>query len=109
MAGVIESITFLIQANVELLLAQDPRLERIRLSGGLAKMDGLCRKLASLSGLAVERPVETEATARGIAWLAAGCPDDWEPVEPGVRFEPGTDAGLGSRYRRFLEALETRR
>jgi glycerol kinase len=109
MAGVVESITFLIQANVELLLAQDPRLECIRLSGGLAKMDGLCRKLASLSGLAVERPVETEATARGIAWLAAGCPDDWEPVEPGVRFEPGTDAGLGSRYRRFLEALETRR
>jgi glycerol kinase len=107
MAGVVESIVFLIQANIELLLAHNPRLDRIRVSGGLAKTDGLCRKLASLSGLVVERPVETEATARGIAWLAAGRPDDWQQPEAGARFEPGTDAGLASRYRWFLEALDS--
>ena len=107
MAGVVESIAFLIAANIELLLAHDPRLERIRVSGGLAKMDSLCRKLASLSGLVVERPVETEATARGIAWLAAGRPGDWQQPVPAAHFEPGSDAGLGSRYRRFLEALDS--
>ena len=42
-------------------------LRRIRISGGLARNDYLCRCLASLSGLRVERPLLVEATARGVA------------------------------------------
>ena len=33
--------------------------------------------LADLTGCAVYRPTETEATARGAAWLAAGRPSFW--------------------------------
>jgi len=109
MVAVIESIVFLIEANIQLLRELDPGLDRIRVGGGLSQADGLCRKLASLSGLVVERPAEAEATARGIAWLAAGCPADWDNPEAVDRFEPHTDAGLGVRYTRFLEALETGR
>ena len=94
MAAAIESIVFLIQANVELLCELTPGMQGIRISGGLAPLDGLCRKLANLSGLAVERSGAVESTARGIAWLAAGCPDSWEP--PGVerRFLPQEDPQL---------------
>jgi glycerol kinase len=107
MVAAIESIVFLIQANVELLRERIPGVRGIRISGGLAPLDGLCRKLANLSGLAVERSSVVESTARGIAWLAAGCPDSWET--PGVerRFLPQDDPRLGDRYARFRVALES--
>jgi glycerol kinase len=107
MVAAIESIVFLIQTNVELLCELTPGLSGIRISGGLAPLDGLCRKLANLSGLAVERSGAVESTARGIAWLAAGCPDSWEP--PGVErcFLPQEDPRLRDRYVRFRAALES--
>ena len=106
MVAAIESIVFLIQANVELLRELTPGVKGIRISGGLAPLDGLCRKLANLSGLAVERSHAVESTARGIAWLAAGCPDSWEP--PGVerRFLPSDDPRFVDRYARFRTALD---
>jgi glycerol kinase len=105
MVAAIESIVFLIQANIELFRELTPGVQGIRISGGLASLDGLCRKLANLSGLAVERSGAVESTARGIAWLAAGCPERWEP--PGVerRFLPQDDPGLGGRYARFRAEL----
>ena len=107
MVAAIESIVFLIQANVELLRGQNPRVDGIRISGGLAPLDGLCRKLANLSGLAVERSHAIESTARGIAWLAAGCPDTWEPSGVERRFLPDDDPRLEERYARFRAALES--
>jgi len=107
MVAAVESIVFLIQANVELLTQLTPGVRGIRISGGLAPLDGLCQKLANLSGLVVERSGAVESTARGIAWLAAGCPDSWEP--PGVerRFHPQDDPRLGDRYELFRAALES--
>jgi glycerol kinase len=105
LVAVIESIVFLIQANIELLCKQNPRVQRLRIAGGLAPIDGLCRKLANLSGLAVERYRAVEATLRGIAWLAAGAPDDWVPVDREHLFLPQEDAHLGQRYGRFRAAL----
>jgi glycerol kinase len=107
MVAAIESIVFLIQANVELLCELTPGLSGIRISGGLASLDGLCRKLANLSALAVERSVAVESTARGIAWLAAGCPDGWEPAGVEHRFLPQDDPRLVDRYARFRAALES--
>jgi glycerol kinase len=54
--------------------------------------------------------VLVEATARGIAWLAAGKPADW-PVLQETCFWPcreseAQDSGLNGRYRRFLAILE---
>lgn len=107
MVAGIESIVFLIQANIEILRNLNPAVERIKVSGGLSQLDGLCQRLASLSGLAVERPQQREATARGIAWLASGCPEGWEPVDSPAQFQPAEDTGLRHRYRRFRETLES--
>jgi glycerol kinase len=105
LVAVIESIVFLVQANLELLCALDPEVRCIRISGGLAQADGLCRKLSDLSGLAVERAADVEATARGIAWLAAGRPQEWVAANGQQEFLPREDAALRRRYERFLGAL----
>ena len=72
MVAVIESILFLIQANIGLMCQAAPSVSIIRISGGLANLDALCQRLADLSGLEVQRPPQVEATARGIAWQASG-------------------------------------
>lgn len=107
LVAVIESILFLVQANLELLHAQDPGIRRLRISGGLAQADGLCQRLANLSGMTVERGTDIEATARGIAWLAAGQPEGWRQSGETTEFLPREDSALGERYARFLEALQT--
>ncbi|MEN8207094.1 MAG: FGGY family carbohydrate kinase [Pseudomonadota bacterium] len=105
MVAVIESIIFLIQVNVALLQTVNPAVDKIRISGGLANLDKLCQKLANLSGIDVYRPVQIEATARGIAWQAAGCPADWPATGEGTTFTPRADPGLKERYARFVEIL----
>jgi glycerol kinase len=107
MVAVIESIVFLVQANVVLLCDLNRGVANIQISGGLSNLDGLCQKLANLSGLPVHRPVQVEASARGIAWQAAGCPEDWPASGPGKTFEPVADAGLATRYERFTGMLES--
>jgi len=103
-AGVAESIVFLLQHNLERIGSQQP-LRRLRVSGGLSRLAPLCQKLANLSQYRVERPDDREATARGIAWLAAGRPEGWQPAGEIQRFHPQPDAGLRDRYERFTEQL----
>jgi glycerol kinase len=107
MVAVIESIVFLMQANIALMCDLNSNVENIQISGGLSKLDGLCKKLATISGLPVYRPGQVEATARGIAWQAAGCPEDWPASGPGETFEPVEDAALVARYSEFIELLES--
>ncbi|MEA3299008.1 MAG: FGGY family carbohydrate kinase [Pseudomonadota bacterium] len=102
--AVAESIVFLLEANLDCLARAGVAPTRLRVSGGLARADGLCQRLADLSGLAVSRPAATEATARGIAWLAAGQPSDW-PRPPEDSFTPSANPALGDRYRRFCALL----
>jgi glycerol kinase len=106
MVAVVESIVFLVQANVELLTTLNPAVDRIRISGGLSRLDGLCQRLANLSGLVVERPVQVEATARGIAWQAAGCPEGWSTMDTGKLFTPKKDNLLSGRYGQIIEKLQ---
>ncbi len=108
LVAVVESIVFLLQANIELLCERNPRVKRIRIAGGLAPLDGLCRKLANLSGLDVERFHGVEATLRGIAWLAAGSSAGWAPVEREHLFLPQEDPRLRQRYGCFRDALASR-
>jgi glycerol kinase len=46
------------------------KLRRLKVDGGMVKNDWFCQRLADLTGLAVERPVVTETTALGAAYLA---------------------------------------
>jgi glycerol kinase len=103
--AVIESIAFMIQVNLELMMAEAP-LKRLRVSGGLSHLDGLCQKLSNLSGLEIERNNIIEATARGVAWLSAGRPESWSDAVPDVdtmrrKFTPQRDEKLEARYRLF--------
>jgi len=106
MVAVTESILFLVQTNFELMTTLNPAIDRIRISGGLSKLDGLCQRLANLSGLIVERPGQIEATVRGIAWQAAGCPEGWSTMDAGKLFTPKKDKPLAERYTQFVEHLK---
>ncbi|MEZ5540679.1 MAG: FGGY family carbohydrate kinase [Pseudomonadota bacterium] len=108
MVAVLESIVFLLQANITLLCKAHPVIDKIRVSGGLANLDALCQKLADLSGLTVQRPPQVEATARGIAWQAAGVSVDWPAAGTSSSFLPGDDPALRARYARFIDILESR-
>jgi len=99
--ALVESIAFLLQANVDHMAPYVPPLARIRVSGGVSRLDGLCRRLASLNGVAVHRRDDPEASARGIGYLAAGRPAQWNTGAAEDVFEPCDDPGLRQRYRRW--------
>jgi glycerol kinase len=107
LVAVVESIVFLLCCNLERLRLGAP-LRRIRISGGLARNDYLCRCLAALSRLPVERPAAVEATARGIAYLAAGKPASWRAVPIEHAFAPATAMALEARYARWRREMAAR-
>ena len=86
-------------------------LESLRVDGGAAAMDLLCRSLADGTRLAVERPTSVEATAVGAA-LCAGVAVGacaLERLEDGyeldARFEPGDATVLDLDYEAWLDAV----
>jgi glycerol kinase len=109
MVAAVESILFLMQANIILLQSITNDIDCIMLSGGLARLDGLCQRLADLSGLPVRRPAEVEATARGIAWQAASCPQDWPETGNVERYQPRPNPSLQNRYCEFIRILKQQR
>ena len=104
--AVAESILFLLQANLDAMQTAGLTVDRIRIGGGLARSEALCQRLADLSGAVVYRPAETEATARGIAWLAAGRPSQWPETSPGETFTPQPNSELSERYARFRQEMK---
>jgi glycerol kinase len=106
-AAVLESIAFLLRVNIELMgAAARPApagTARVAVSGGLARVDALCRCLASLCGIPVLRRADVEATAQGLGWLLATRRDE---VEPPACFEPEPDATLEQRFQRWRNELE---
>ncbi len=103
--AVVESILFLLYANLETMERAALDVNRLQISGGLARVDAICQRLADLTRRPVYRPSETEATARGIAWLAAGSPKHWPKPGRGRVFKPQRNQSLNERYRRFCQAL----
>ncbi len=101
----IESIVFLLQENLQESAYFTSQAENIYVSGGLSRYDGLCQRLADLSRLPLYRPMEQEATARGTAYLLAGCPEQWPETEPGMWFEPKENQPLATRQQRWRAAL----
>jgi len=107
LAAVLESVAFLLCVNLESLRRSAP-LQRIRVSGGLSRSDVLCRNLADLSGLPVERYAVAEATARGVAFLAAGRPASWRSLSIERVFTPTGDAALVARFSRWRGEMARR-
>ena len=103
-AAVIESVAFMIASNAALLVQQSGSPKRVLLAGGMSRSQWLCRKLASLLELPVQ-VIAAEASARGVARLAApGFAALW-PAAPIQTWEPQPDAALRARYLRFLGAI----
>jgi glycerol kinase len=86
----------------------------LRVDGGMVSNDWFAQFLADLLGVPVERPVSTETTAWGAAFLAglgAGVFDGPDRASDlwrlGRRFEPAMDPGTRGRlYAGWLEAVE---
>jgi glycerol kinase len=105
LVAVVESVVFLVVLNLRILGERPPALERIVATGGMARNDGLCQRMADLAGLPVERPLEHEATARGTAWLVAAPPGGWGQPREVARFAPQENRGLVERFWRWEEAM----
>ena len=103
-AAVIESVAFMIAANAELLVQQSGSPRRVLLAGGMSRSQWLCRRLASLLEVPVQ-VIAAEASARGVARLAAPEFAAAWPAAPRQTWEPRPDAAVRARYLRFLGAL----
>jgi glycerol kinase len=102
--AVIDSIAFLVRRNLEEM--HPDSLRAIQVSGGLSRLDGLCQRISDLAGLPVRRHEDPEATARGVAWLAANRPAHWRRSSPGSTFCPVNNVRLKQRYGEFVDLLE---
>lgn len=102
--AVCESILFMIFTNLELMLDAGCDIATLHISGGLSNAPLFGQGLADLSGLPVHQFPDTEMTARGIAFLAAGCPDDWVRDDP-QSLNPQPNPGLRQRYDLFRDFL----
>ena len=102
--AVVESIVFLLQTNIEAMEEQGSAVIQIVISGGLAVQDGLCQRLADLSGLPVQRPDCREATARGLASLLVGSTAG-RPAVSADSFRPQANPGFRRRYRLWCREM----
>ena len=99
--AVLESVAFLIKANLDEMHRHRPAPSRLVASGGLAENRLLCRMLACLSESPVDRCSDREATSRGLARLVAGMPAGFAGPDL-ERLEPEADARLFARYLKWL-------
>lgn len=107
LTAVIESIVFLLQVNLELMAETAGKpAQTLIVSGGLARLDGLCQRLADLGGTTVMRPEQTEATARGLAWLMADPSAGFESSSKARSFSPTHHPALQARYQRWRREVE---
>jgi len=103
--AVLESIVFLLNHNMHGMVGQSTP-GRVLLSGGLARSDGLCQRLADLAQLPVHRLHQHEATARGLAYLLAGLPEfSWQTSNFDF-FSPRKNDIFRAGYSRFLAQIQ---
>jgi len=80
---------------------------RLRVDGGMVQNNWLCQFLANLLGIVVERPVQTETTALGAAYLAGlqvGLFDSLDDIARRWQAEREFDAKVDKAARNLLLA-----
>ncbi len=111
----LESIAYQTREVVE-AMAKDTgvRPEALRVDGGVARNDFMCQFQADILGIPVERPVTTEATALGAAYLAGLGTGFWKDEDElaaqrkiARRFEPAMqESRRNALYEGWLRAVE---
>ncbi len=104
--AVLESVAFLIKANLDEMDRRLDAPERLIASGGLAENRLLCRMLACLANAPVDRASDREATSRGLAFLVAGEPAGFNGSTM-QRLEPEPGQQLLARYLKWIELMRT--
>lgn len=102
--AVLESVAFLIKANLDEMDRHLGPPARLIASGGLADNRQLCRLLACLARVPVDRASDHEATSRGLAFLVAGEPASFAG-QAMLRLEPEPDQQPLARYLKWLELM----
>lgn len=105
-AAIMESIVFMISANLHEIQNSGLDIQQLRIGGGLSRDAGLCQRLSNLMGLRVSRSTEPEITARGIGWQAAGYPQQFQSTEC-QQFKPRPDKHLEARFHRSMQLLRS--
>jgi glycerol kinase len=108
MVAVLESIVFLLRINLEEMDRELGPPKGILVSGGPAALDGLCQRLASLSGIEILRSKVHEATSQGLARLISDQLDVVPTEGSFERFLPLRDPLLETRFQRWRGELEAR-
>jgi glycerol kinase len=104
MCAVADSITFLLALNLDRLREFGTDVERLDVGGGLSRSDGLCQRLADVSGLPLRRMHETELSLSGLHRMLSERSDS---VAGGDQCEPGPCARQRRRrYRAWCEAMD---
>ncbi len=104
-AGVLESIVFMLCVNLRHMEDMQGRARRLVATGGLATVAPLLQRLSDLSGLTVERAAVREATATGLAFLLAGLPANWPGVTVAEAFQPQAAGALQARFASWQEVM----
>ena len=104
--ALLDSILFLIRVNLDEMQHRGPPLNQIVITGGIAGADVVCQRLADLTSLPVLRPAEREATSRGLAFLVANQPADFNAGGESRIFYPVPDVALLERFLAWLKEMK---
>ena len=96
----LKSVVYQTRDLMDAMTADGARPDVLRVDGGMVVNDWLCQTLADVLEVPIERPMVTETTALGAAYLAGlatGVYGSTDAVSAGWscerRFEPALDAG----------------
>lgn len=99
--GVTEGIAYMVADAFDLVRKKGPRIDELKVSGGLSRVDWLLQFQADITGARLRPLEESEATAIGTALAAArgaGLSPRWETRTASRVFEPS----IGEEERRKL-------
>jgi len=105
LSGLLESLCFLIQVNLDAMERLAGPVERVIVAGGLSRSPALCQRLAQLMDRPLYRLDNSEATSVGL-WQQLAQPEQFHWGEPVATDGPnGSVPGLQSRFRLWREHL----
>ncbi|MEP4652260.1 MAG: FGGY-family carbohydrate kinase, partial [Ilumatobacter sp.] len=114
----VESMAYQVRDVIDAMVkASGTPIVDLRVDGGAAVMDLLCRLQADQLGVSVLRPVEQETTALGAAFLAGLAEGVWGSTDDiaaawtlDARFDPAEDrAGADALHEQWLRAVDRSR